>query len=109
RLRNPGSSLSGGEQQMLAIARALVIDPTVMLLDEPSQGLAPKIVAELSKLIRQLAEEGMTILLVEQNLRLTEAVGDRILVMQKGQIVHDGSGEEFRANGEEIRRRWLTA
>ncbi len=109
RLRNPGSSLSGGEQQMLAIARALVIDPTVMLLDEPSQGLAPKIVAELSKLIRQLAQEGMTILLVEQNLRLTEAVGDRILVMQKGQIVHDGSGEEFRANGEEIRRKWLTA
>lgn len=102
-------TLSGGEQQMLAIARALVIDPKVMLLDEPSQGLAPKIVAELSKLIRQLAQEGMTILLVEQNLRLSEAVGDRILVMQRGQIVHDGSGDEFRADGEEIRRKWLTA
>ena len=109
RMGNAGSALSGGEQQMLAIARALVIDPKVMLLDEPSQGLAPKIVAELSKLIRQLAQEGMTILLVEQNLRLSEAVGDRILVMQRGQIVHDGSGDEFRADGEEIRRKWLTA
>ncbi len=109
RLGNKGSSLSGGEQQMLAIARALVTDPNVLLLDEPSQGLAPMVVAELSRLIRQLASEGMTVLLVEQNMRLTEAVGDRILVMLKGQIVHDGSADEFRTRGDEIRRKWLTA
>jgi branched-chain amino acid transport system ATP-binding protein len=108
RLRNPGRSLSGGEQQMLAVARALVTDPRVLLLDEPSQGLAPKVVRELAAVLRRLAGEGVAVLLVEQNLRLTEAVADRILIMAKGRVVHEASAAAFRAEEDEVRHRWLT-
>ncbi|HTI82790.1 MAG TPA: ABC transporter ATP-binding protein [Acetobacteraceae bacterium] len=103
-----GGYLSGGEQQMLAIARALVSDPKVMLLDEPSQGLAPLVVRELADVIRKLPSEGMTILLIEQNLRLAEAVADEIHIMVKGRVVYAASPEQFRAEEADIRSRYLT-
>jgi branched-chain amino acid transport system ATP-binding protein len=108
RRANAGRALSGGEQQMLAIARALVTDPRVLLLDEPSQGLAPMVVQELARVLRQLADEGVAVLLVEQNLRLTEAVADRILIMARGRIVHDDTAPAFRAAEDELRHRWLS-
>ena len=84
RAGNRGGNLSGGEQQMLAIARALVSDPKVLLLDEPSQGLAPLVVRELAEVIRRLPRQGVTILLIEQNMKLAEAVAD--------EIAHHGEG-----------------
>ena len=108
RRRNAGRALSGGEQQMLAIGRALVTDPRVLVLDEPSQGLAPMVVRELARVLRQLAQEGVAVLLVEQNLRLTEAVADRIAIMARGQIVHDDTAAAFRAAEDALRHRWLT-
>ena len=108
RRANAGRALSGGEQQMLAIARALVTDPRVLLLDEPSQGLAPMVVQELARVLRQLAGEGVAVLLVEQNLRMTEAVADRILIMARGQVVHDDTAAAFQADADALRHRWLT-
>jgi branched-chain amino acid transport system ATP-binding protein len=106
---NRGWQLSGGEQQMLAIARALVSDPRVVLLDEPSQGLAPLVVRELAGVIKTLCAEGVTILLIEQNMKLAEAVADELHVMVKGRIVYAATPERFRAEEEEIRGRYLTA
>ena len=108
RQANRGSQLSGGEQQMLAIARALVSDPKVMLLDEPSQGLAPLVVRELARVIRLLRDEGVTILLVEQNMKLAEAVADELHIMVKGRMVYRASAAVFRAEEETIRARYLT-
>jgi branched-chain amino acid transport system ATP-binding protein len=108
RASSRGGYLSGGEQQMLAIARALVSDPKVMLLDEPSQGLAPLVVRELAEVIRRLPSEGVTILLIEQNMRLAEAVADEIHIMVKGRVVYAASPERFRAEEAEIRSRYLT-
>ena len=105
---NKGSQLSGGEQQMLAIARALVSDPKVMLLDEPSQGLAPLVVRELARVIRLLRDEGVTILLVEQNMKLAEAVADQLHIMVKGRMVYRATPATFRAEEESIRTRFLT-
>ena len=108
RRRSKGSQLSGGEQQMLAIARALVIDPKVMLLDEPSQGLAPLVVQELTRLIAKLRNEGVSLLLVEQNLKLAEAVADVVYVMVKGQMVYSAPLAQFRAERESVKTRFLT-
>jgi branched-chain amino acid transport system ATP-binding protein len=108
RAGNRGWQLSGGEQQMLAIARALVSDPRVLLLDEPSQGLAPLVVRELAGVIKRLCAEGVTILLIEQNMKLAEAVADELHVMVKGRIVYAASPEVFRAEEEAIRARYLT-
>ena len=108
RAASRGSQLSGGEQQMLAIARALVSDPKVMLLDEPSQGLAPLVVRELARIIRLLREEGVTILLVEQNMKLAEAVADELHIMVKGRMVYRATPAVFRAEEETIRARFLT-
>ena len=108
RVAHRGSQLSGGEQQMLAIARALVCNPKVMLLDEPSQGLAPLVVRELARIIRLLRDEGVTILLVEQNMKLAEAVADELHIMVKGRMVYGGSAAAFRAEEETIRARFLT-
>lgn len=108
RARNKGAHLSGGEQQMLAIARALVSDPKVLLLDEPSQGLAPLVVRELARVIHLLCEQGVTILLVEQNMKLAEAVAHELHVMVKGRVVYAASPEQFRLEETEIRSRYLT-
>ena len=108
RARNRGANLSGGEQQMLAIARALVSDPKVLLLDEPSQGLAPLVVRELASIIRKLRDEKVTILLVEQNMKLAEAVADELHVMVKGRMVYAATPEQFRAEEQDIRGRYLT-
>ncbi len=108
RARNRGSNLSGGEQQMLAIARALASDPKVLLLDEPSQGLAPLVVRELARVIQVLRDSGVTILLVEQNMKLAEAVASTLHIMVKGRMVYGASPERFRAEEAEIRARYLT-
>jgi len=108
RAGNKGAQLSGGEQQMLAIARALVSDPKVLLLDEPSQGLAPLVVRELARVVRGLCKSGVTILLIEQNLKLAEVVADRLAIMVKGRIVDSASPAAFRADEESVRSRHLT-
>jgi branched-chain amino acid transport system ATP-binding protein len=108
RLHSQGTKLSGGEQQMLAIARALVTDPKVILLDEPSQGLAPLVVEELTRMIAGLRDEGVSLLLVEQNLKLAEAVADVVYVMVKGRMVYSAPLAEFRAAREEVKAKYLT-
>jgi branched-chain amino acid transport system ATP-binding protein len=97
RQANRGNQLSGGEQQMLAIGRALVGNPTVLLMDEPSEGLAPVIVEELMRAVKQLAQaDGLTLLLVEQNTRLALDVSPRTVVMNRGRIVYDGPSETLK-------------
>ena len=91
RLDNRGDELSGGEQQMLAIGRALMRNPSLLLLDEPSEGLAPKLVADVGEALRSLRATGLAILLVEQNLALATRIGQRIYVMNKGTIVFEGA------------------
>src|SRR5690606_33540731 len=96
RQTNYGNQLSGGEQQMLAIARALVGNPAVLLMDEPSEGLAPVIVEELTRAVKQLAQaEGLALLLVEQNTRVALQISPRTIVMDRGRIVFDGASEEL--------------
>jgi len=106
RLANRGDEISGGEKQMLAIARALVQDTRVLLLDEPTEGLAPLIVREVETVIREIKNAGMTILLVEQNLFSALAVADRCYVLDQGTIVYEGTADELRSN-EEVMRRYL--
>ena len=98
RRANRGTDLSGGEQQMLAIARALVRDPKILLLDEPFEGLAPIIVRDLMKVCGDLAADGQTVVLVEQNLAATLELARRIYIINNGHIVHDGPAREIRAN-----------
>src|SRR5215472_484644 len=108
RAKNKGSQLSGGEQQMLAVARALATDPKVMLLDEPSQGLAPLVVRELARVIAHLREEGVTALLVEQNLKFAESVADDVCMLVKGRTVYQGTLAAFQAERETLKARYLT-
>jgi branched-chain amino acid transport system ATP-binding protein len=101
---NRGNELSGGEQQMLAIARALVRDPKIILLDEPFEGLAPVIVRDLMKACRDLADAGQTIVLVEQNLAATLSLAQRIYIINNGHIVHEGPSGELKAQPELLQR-----
>ena len=99
RASNMGNQLSGGEQQMLAIGRALVGNPTVLLMDEPSEGLAPVIVEELARAMKRLAAAGgLALILVEQNSRLALDIAPRAVVMDRGRIVYDGASETLREN-----------
>ena len=101
-----GTDLSGGEQQMLAIARALVRNPRIVLLDEPFEGLAPVIVHDLVKACRELAAAGQTIVLVEQNLAATLALAQRVYVINNGHVVHEGPADELKGRPE-LLQRWL--
>ena len=107
RWRQRGRSLSGGEQQMLAIARALAGNPELLMLDEPSQGLAPRLVRELEAILVRLRGEGVTILLVEQNARMALAVSDQVLVLGKGTLVFAGPTAEFHPREPEPKVRHL--
>jgi branched-chain amino acid transport system ATP-binding protein len=101
RLDAPGTQLSGGEQQMLAIARALMTNPAVLLMDEPTEGLAPVIVQALALVLFRLrAAGGLSIVLVEQNSRVALEFSTRTVVMDKGRIVYDGASERLRADPE---------
>jgi branched-chain amino acid transport system ATP-binding protein len=106
RLLHPGRALSGGEQQMLASARALIGNPDFLLLDEPSEGLAPLLVRELGRVIQQLRAEGLSMLLVEQNLPLALQLADYVYVMSKGRIVYE-SPPHVLAQNEDVKARYL--
>jgi len=101
-----GSQLSGGEQQMLAIARILTMDLKLMLLDEPTEGLAPMLVREIGTILKEIRKTGITILLVEQNTRFATGVSDKHCILYNGQIVYEGSNEEFKADTE-MQKRYL--
>ena len=106
RAPNRASKLSGGEQQMLAIGRALMSNPTLLLMDEPTEGLAPLLVREVGRVIAELKRAGLSILLVEQNLPMAAAVADRVHVLNRGEIVYSGRPGELLAN-EDVKSRYL--
>ena len=99
-----GGTLSGGEQQMLAIARAMMLEPKLLLLDEPTEGLMPRMVAQIRTIVDALHQEGVAILLVEQNVPLTLEVSDRIYIMEKGAVRHAAPAAELRADAAVIHR-----
>jgi branched-chain amino acid transport system ATP-binding protein len=103
RKANKGRQLSGGEQEMLAIGRALLVNPKLLLLDEPSQGLAPLIVQEVFRIIVSMRSEGISILLVEQNVRAAVEVADRAYVLDDGRVVYEGPAAEFGRDEERVR------
>lgn len=103
----PGGLMSGGEQQMLTVARTLMGNPYLVLLDEPSEGVAPVIVEQMAKMILELKAQGVSILLSEQNLRFAEIVCDRAYVLEKGQIRYEGTMSDLSANSE-VRRAYLS-
>ena len=104
RRTSQGTDLSGGEQQMLAIARALIRDPKIILLDEPFEGLAPVIVRDLMTACRNLADAGQTIVLVEQNLAATLSLAHRVYIINNGHIAHEGPADEIKAQPEVLQR-----
>ena len=106
RAGNRASKLSGGEQQMMAIGRALMSNPELLLMDEPTEGLAPLLVREVGRVIADLKRSGLSILLVEQNLALALSVADRVHVLGRGQIVHTGTPAELMGN-DEVKTRYL--
>ena len=106
-VRQRGGSLSGGEQQMLTIARTLVTGPRVLLLDEPSEGLAPVVVSALADTIAALKREGLSILMAEQNLKFARCLADRAYIIEKGQIRFDGTMEALDADAS-LRRAYLS-
>jgi branched-chain amino acid transport system ATP-binding protein len=98
RQRQLAGSLSGGEQQMLAICRALMTNPRVILFDEPSEGLAPQIVAEVATVLKQLRSSGLSIILVEQNIKLALDIADEVVVLNTGYVAHAGGVDSLRSN-----------
>ena len=98
RRMNRGRQLSGGEQEMLSIARALLLNPKILILDEPSQGLAPLIVRDVFQIVAKMKQEGMTVLLVEQNVRLSLEIADTAFVLDHGVVVHQGPAAELAAD-----------
>jgi branched-chain amino acid transport system ATP-binding protein len=106
RARSRAHRLSGGEQQMLAIGRALMSNPSLLLMDEPTEGLAPLLVREVGRVIGELKRSGLSILLVEQNLPMAAAIADRVLVLSRGEIVHAGTPAALLAD-EAVTSRYL--
>ena len=106
RKKQPAGTLSGGEQQMLAMARALMSRPKILLMDEPSMGLSPLLVKEIFHIIQDINKDGTTILLVEQNAKMALAIADRAYVLETGKISLEGTGEELSAS-EEVRKAYL--
>ena len=106
RIGNGGAELSGGEQQMLAIARALLMNPRLLLLDEPTEGLAPIIVRQIHETLAELRGSGLTVLLVEQNFGFATSLADRVAVLGRGQIVWEGTPAAIRADPA-TQARWL--
>ena len=102
----PGGVLSGGEQQMLTICRTLMGDPALIMIDEPTEGLAPQVVERVLKLLLEIAARGVAILLIEQKLTIALAISHRLYVMGQGRIVFEGSAAELRDNGA-VREEWL--
>ncbi len=103
RKSNKGQQLSGGEQEMLAIGRALLLNPKLLLLDEPSQGLAPLIVRSVFEVVASMRAEGISVLLVEQNVRAAVEIADRVYVLDNGRVVHEGAAAAFAADEERVR------
>jgi branched-chain amino acid transport system ATP-binding protein len=95
RSKKPAGTLSGGERQQLAIGRALMASPKLLMMDEPSMGLAPLIVSQIFKIVQEIQTQGITVLLVEQNVRKTLQVSDRAYVLRLGKIVHEGTGQSL--------------
>lgn len=106
RVDTPGGVLSGGEQQMLTICRTLMGDPDLVMIDEPTEGLAPKIVELVADLLERIAARGVSILLVEQKLTIALRISKRLYVMGHGRIVFEGSADDLKAN-EAVRKEWL--
>ncbi|WP_435988621.1 ABC transporter ATP-binding protein [Sulfitobacter sp. SH24] len=106
RMDNGGAQLSGGEQQMLAIARGLLMNPELLILDEPTEGLAPIIVKLLHDKLQELRDGGMSMVIVEQNFGFATSLADDVVVVGKGQVVWSGTAAEIRANGE-VQHTWL--
>jgi len=106
RADTPGGVLSGGEQQMLTMCRTLMGDPDLVMIDEPTEGLAPKLVEQVAALLEAIARRGVSILLVEQKLTIALKISQRVFVMGHGQVVFEGTPDALRAN-EQIRREWL--
>ena len=106
RMDAPGGVLSGGEQQMLTICRTLMGDPALIMIDEPTEGLAPQVVERVRKLLLEIAARGVAILLIEQKLTIALAISHRLYVMGQGRIVFEGSAAELRDNGA-VREEWL--
>lgn len=102
RQRQLAGSLSGGEQQMLAICRALMTNPRLILFDEPSEGLAPQIVAEVAAVLKRLRDSGLSIILVEQNIKLALEIADEVVVLNTGYIAHAGAASSLRADSQRI-------
>lgn len=106
RMKQPAGTLSGGEQQMLAMARALMAKPKIMLMDEPSMGLSPLLVKEIFRIIKDINNQGTTVLLVEQNAKMALGIADRAYVLETGKIILEGTGAELAAS-EQVRKAYL--